>query len=58
MNISDQILAISLMYAQSFIYLRVILYGIKRYVLNNSAYKKEKKAKISGNGLHTVVGEM
>lgn len=43
MNISDQILAISLMYAQSFIYLRVILYGIKRYVLNNSAYKKRKK---------------
>ena len=43
MNISAQILVISLMYVRSFIHLRVILYGIKRYVLNNSAFKKRKK---------------
>lgn len=43
MNISVQILFISAFYVRGFIHLRVILYGIKRYVLNNSAYKKRKK---------------
>ena len=43
MSISVQILVIFLCLIVSFLYFRGFLYGIKRYQLNNSAYKKRKK---------------
>ncbi|MBE6548217.1 MAG: hypothetical protein E7667_04990 [Ruminococcaceae bacterium] len=43
MNFKNQIIVIALCYFISFVFLRGFLYGIKRYQLNNSAYKKRKK---------------
>ena len=43
MSLRNQIIVIILMFFLSFCSLRVFLYGIKRYQLNNSAYKKRKK---------------
>ena len=43
MNIWRQILVIFLIFCITFFDLRCFLYGIKRYQLNNSAYKKRKK---------------
>ena len=43
MRFTNQIIVISLCFWISFIFLRSFLYGIKRYRLNNSAYKKRKK---------------
>ena len=42
MNLTNQIVVIFLCNIISFIYIRGFLYGIKRYQLNNSAYKKRK----------------
>ena len=43
MNINDQILVIFLAFFLTFVYIRCFFNGIKRYQLNNSAYKKRKK---------------
>lgn len=43
MSIKGQILVILLCFFVSLLYIRGFLYGIKRYQLNNSAYKKKKK---------------
>lgn len=43
MSLFRQILVISMTFLVSFIYLRSFLYGIKRYQLNTSAFKKRKK---------------
>lgn len=43
MLFENQIIVILISYFISFIYIRAFLYGIKRFVLNNSAYKKRKK---------------
>lgn len=43
MSLKNQIVVILLCFLISFIYIRGFLYGIKRYQLNNSAYKKRKK---------------
>ena len=43
MSIKGQIVVILLCFCISFLYMRGFLYGIKRYQLNNSAYKKRKK---------------
>ena len=43
MSIELQILVILLMFIFIFLYLRSFFAGIKRYQLNNSAYKKRKK---------------
>ena len=43
MNFKNQVIVIILCYFISFLYARGFLYGIKRYQLNNSAYKKRKK---------------
>lgn len=43
MSLKNQIVVIFLCFLVSFIYIRGFLYGIKRYQLNNSAYKKRKK---------------
>ena len=43
MNIGEQIIALLGVFLLSFTYLRGFLCGIKRYQLNNSAYKKRKK---------------
>ena len=43
MSFQNQVLAISLCYLLSLIYLRGFIYGVKRHMLNNSAYKKRKK---------------
>lgn len=43
MRFLNQIIVISLCFLISVIFLRGFLYGIKRYRLNNSAYKKRKK---------------
>lgn len=42
MRTLDPIIVIFLTFCLSFAYLRGFLYGIKRYQLNNSAYKKKK----------------
>lgn len=42
MSLKNQIVVIFLCFLVSFIYIRGFLYGIKRYQLNNSAYKKRK----------------
>ena len=43
MSLKNQMIVILLCFFVSFIYIRGFLYGIKRYQLNNSAYKKRKK---------------
>lgn len=43
MNFFQQISLILICFVVSFIVLRMFLYGVKRFVLNNSAYKKRKK---------------
>ena len=43
MSIKNQILVILLCYFIALLFIRGFLYGIKRYQLNNSAYKKRKK---------------
>ena len=43
MSINNQIIIISLCFFLSLLYIRGFLYGVKRYQLNNSAYKKRKK---------------
>ena len=43
MRFLNQIIISSLCFLVSFIFLRGFLYGIKRYKINNSAYKKRKK---------------
>lgn len=43
MSLKNQLIAIVLCFLISFIYIRGVLYGVKRYQLNNSAYKKRKK---------------
>ena len=43
MSFRNQIIVILSCYFVSFIFIRGFLYGIKRYQLNNSAYKKRKK---------------
>lgn len=43
MSFKNQVIVILLCYLISLISLRSFLYGIKRYQLNNSAYKKRKK---------------
>ena len=43
MSLRNQIIVILLCFLISFFELRVFLYGIKRYQLNNSAYRKRKK---------------
>lgn len=43
MRFLNQVIVISLCFFISFIFLRGFLYGLKRYRLNNSAYKKRKK---------------
>ena len=58
MKFSNQILSISILLAQSFVFIRLEISRIKTYKLNNSAYKKEKKVRTFGNGLRTAVGEM
>lgn len=43
MSIQGQIIVILLCFFISFLYIRGFLYGVKRFQLNNSAYKKKKK---------------
>lgn len=43
MSFKNQVIVILLCYFISFLFVRGFLYGIKRYQLNNSAYKKRKK---------------
>lgn len=43
MSFKNQVIVILLCYFISLIFVRGFLYGIKRYQLNNSAYKKRKK---------------
>lgn len=43
MSFKNQVIVILLCYLISLLFLRGFLYGIKRYQLNNSAYKKRKK---------------
>ena len=43
MSVQGLIIVASLYFLISFIYIRGFIYGIKRYQLNNSAYKKRKK---------------
>jgi len=43
MSLRNQIFVTSACFLISFFYLRGMLYGIKRYQLNNSSYKKRKK---------------
>lgn len=43
MSLKNQILVIFLCFLLSFVFIRSFLSGIKRYQLNNSAYKKRKK---------------
>ena len=43
MSFRNQIIVILLCFLISFLYVRGFFYGIKRYQLNNSAYKKRKK---------------
>ena len=43
MSFKNQVVVILLCYFISFVFVRGFLYGIKRYQLNNSAYKKRKK---------------
>lgn len=43
MSFRNQFIVIFLCYLISLLYVRGFLYGIKRYQLNNSAYKKRKK---------------
>lgn len=43
MKFSNQILSISILLAQSFVFIRLEISRIKTYKLNNSAYKKRKK---------------
>ena len=43
MDIKNQLLVIFCCYVLCISFLRFFLYGIKRYQLNNSAYKKRKK---------------
>lgn len=43
MSFKNQVIIIILCYFVSFLFIRGFLYGIKRYQLNNSAYKKRKK---------------
>ncbi len=41
-NIKDQLLVLLIIATLSFVFIRWFLYGIKRYRLNNSAFKKRK----------------
>lgn len=43
MPFNNQIIVILISYFISFMYIRGFLYGIKRFMINNSAYKKRKK---------------
>ena len=43
MSFKNQVIVILLCYFISLVFLRGFLYGVKRYQLNNSAYKKRKK---------------
>lgn len=43
MRLSDQVIVVLGLYFLSLLYIRGFLYGVKRYQLNNSAYKKRKK---------------
>ena len=43
MSFKNQIVVIILCFCLSFLFLRGFIYGIKRFQLNNSAYKKRKK---------------
>ena len=43
MSFKNQVIVILLCYFISLLFVRGFLYGIKRYQLNNSAYKKRKK---------------
>ena len=43
MSFKNQVIVITLCFFISFLFDRGFLYGIKRYQLNNSAYKKRKK---------------
>lgn len=44
MSIRNQIIVISICFLLSFVFMRGFLYGIKRYQLNKSAYKKRKQS--------------
>ena len=44
MSPKNQLIAIFLCFTLSFFYIRSFLYGVKRYQLNNSAFKKRKKS--------------
>lgn len=43
MTVGEQLLVIFLMFLLSFVSLRGFILGVKRYLLNKSAYKKRKK---------------
>lgn len=43
MTVRNEIIAISLCFGISFFGIRGFIYGVKRYQLNNSAFKKRKK---------------
>lgn len=43
MSFKNQVIVIILLYLLSLAYIRGFLYGVKRYQLNNNAYKKRKK---------------
>lgn len=43
MSFRNQVVVIILCFFVSFLYIRGFLYGVKRYQLNNSSYKKRKK---------------
>ena len=44
MILRNEIIVIVLLFLDFFFYIRGFIYGIKRYQLNNSAYKKRKKS--------------
>ena len=54
MSFKNQCVVIILCYFISLLFVRGFLYGIKRYQLNNSAYKKRKKEKPLKNGCSTA----
>ena len=54
MSFKNQIIVILLCFLIAFLDVRGFLYGVKRYQLNNSAYKKRKKEKPLKNGYSTA----
>lgn len=43
MSLRNQAIVIILMFFPTFVHIRMFLYSVKRYQLNNSAYRKRKK---------------